>query len=92
MSQLVSIRYKSVNEDISRHMDQITALVEQISSMGTNLAEDLTIGILVSSIEVSVLQTVAATMKKLAEKEIYWEYFTSRLIEELKSVNYGNGK
>lgn len=81
MSELVSTRYKRFHEDISRHVDQMVALLEKIGSMGATFSEDLAFGILVASIEVPELQPVAAAIKTLAEKDISWGDVTSRLIE-----------
>lgn len=84
MSELVSTKYTSLREDMAKLVDRMTALVEQLRSMGTVFDESLAIDILVVSIDVFDLQLVTAAMKTLADADITWEEVSNRLIEEAK--------
>ena len=87
MSELVSMRYTSLKEDLSGHIDRMAGLLEQLSSMGTSVADSLAIGILVASVEVPQLQPVTAAIKTLAENNINWEDVTNHLFEEQKLLS-----
>lgn len=52
MPELVSARYISLREDMSAHVDQMAALIEQLRAMGTTFEDALAVGILVASIHV----------------------------------------
>lgn len=86
MAELVSLKYGNLRDDISKHIDRMAGLLEQLRSMNTVLDDALAIGILVASIEVSELSAVTAAIKTLAEKDLVWEDVSSRLIEECKSI------
>ena len=49
MSELVSIRYTTVKDDISKHIDRLAGIIEQLRAMGTTFEDALAIGILVAS-------------------------------------------
>ena len=55
MSELVSIRYTSLKEDIDKHIDRMAGLIENLRSMGSTFDDTLSIGILVASIDVADL-------------------------------------
>lgn len=82
MSELVSIRYTNLGEDLSHHIDRMAGLLDQLKSLGNYLDDALSIRILVDSIEVSELQAVTAAIKTQAETDIKWEEVTGRLLEE----------
>lgn len=86
MSDLVSMRYSTLKEDISKHIDRMRATTEQLANMGTIVQEPLAIGILVASIDVTALRPVTAAIKTLAERDLTWDTVTERLIEEAKSA------
>lgn len=90
MVELVSVRYTSVRDDMSKHIDRLAGLVEQLNNMGSQLPEDLTVGILVASIEVTALMPVTASIKTLSDENLKWEDVSSRLIEEVKSLSKGS--
>ena len=92
MSELVSVRYSSLKEDMSKHIDSVAALLEQPRNMGTVLSDDFAIGILVASIDVHDLRPATAAIKTLAEHEINWEDVTTRLIEEVRELKNDNGR
>ena len=50
ISKLVYIRYLSVKEDISKHIDCLAAIIEKLPSMGRTFDEALAIGISVLSL------------------------------------------
>ena len=91
MSELVSMRYTSIRDDMARHVDRMAALIEQLRSMKTTLDDSLAIGILVASIDVPSLLPITAAIKTLAESDINWEDVTSRLIEESKTLTSSSG-
>lgn len=86
MSDLVSIRYTNIREDMARHVDKIAGIVEQLRSMGTVLEDSLIIGILLASIDVVQLHPATAAIKTLSETHTTWEDVSSRLIEEVKML------
>lgn len=49
MSELVSMRFANLKDDLSAHIDRMAGLTEQIISMGNELADSLFIGILAAS-------------------------------------------
>lgn len=49
--ELSSIKYASIKDDMSRHIDRLTGLIAQLHHIGTNFDETITIGILVTLIE-----------------------------------------
>ena len=91
MTELVSMRYTNIRDDMSVHIDKMAGLVEQLRSMGTTMDDTLAIGILVSSIEVTELLAVTASIKTLAESDINWEAVSSRFIEEVHTLYEPNG-
>lgn len=90
MSELVSIRYNSIREDMDKHIDKLAGIIEQLRSMGSTFDDALAIGILVASITVSELMPATAAIKTLADKDIKWEEVSSRLIEEVKNIKSSN--
>ena len=82
MSELVSMRFTSLTDDLSGHIDRMAGLLEQLFSMGSGVADSLAISILVASIEVPLLQPVTAAIKTLAESNINWEDLTNLPFEE----------
>lgn len=86
ITELVSVRYKSVRKDVSHHVDKMAGIVEELNHMGMSLDKTLTVGILVASIEAPELRPVATAIKTLAEDNLEWESVTGRLIEEWKNI------
>lgn len=82
MTELVSIRYLSMRRDISLHIDQMSAIIDQLSSMGTQLPKELTVSLLMASIEVPELSSVIAAIKTISDDKMEWEAVASRLLEE----------
>lgn len=80
MSELDSMRYTTLKDDLSGHMDRMAGINEQPKAMGNNFHDSLSIGILVASIELSQLLPVTAAIKRLTEKDIKWEEVTSSLL------------
>lgn len=91
VSEIVSTRYCSLNEDMSVHVDRMAGLLEQLKSRGMTIDDSLAIGILVASIDVPELMPVTASIKTLAEADVKWEEVANRLIEDSKSISSGNG-
>lgn len=70
MSDLVTIRYSSLIDDMALHVHHMAALMGQLYSMKTNLDDLIKIKILVSSIEFPRFSIVTAAIKSLAEEDI----------------------
>lgn len=85
-SELVSIKYTSVKDDMSKHVDRLAGLIAQLRRMGTNFDETLAIGILVASVEAQPLLSVTAAIKTISEKDLKWEDVASRLMDEVRSA------
>lgn len=90
MSELVSVRYSTLRDDIDKHIDKMAGLIEQLRSMGSTFDEALAIGILVASITVPDLLPATAAIKTLTEKDATWELVSGRLIEEVKNLKSNN--
>lgn len=92
---MVSTCSTSNKKDLSRHIDQIADLTEQLNQVGNLVDDSLNIGILVASIKVTQLLSVTCAIKILAEKDIKWKEVTGRSIEKrtlLLSVNRGGDR
>lgn len=53
MAGLVAIKYSTVRNDMSRHVDRLAALIEKLRSIGIVFYNSLVIVILAASIEFS---------------------------------------
>ena len=81
ITELVSERYKTVRQDMAKHVDRMAGIIEELKNMGLTLDATLTVGLLLESVEASELTAVAAAIKTQAETELKWESVTARLIE-----------
>lgn len=72
MSELMSLRYTSISDDLTAHINNIAALVEQLKSMDIVIQDVMSVGILLASIEVPELFPVTAAIKTLAEEDVSW--------------------
>ena len=70
LSELVSLRYGSVCDDIDKHIENTAVLIEKIIAMGISLDDALAIDILVTSISVPKFMPVIAALKKLTKESI----------------------
>lgn len=86
MSELLSIQYTSLRDEIEKHIDRMAGVMEQLRGMGTTFDDALAIGSLVASIEVQELMPTVAAIKTLSDKDIRWKAVSSRLIEEVKNL------
>lgn len=86
MSELVSLCFSSMKDDMAKHVGRMAAIVEQLRRMKTTLDDSLAIGILVASIQVPQLQPVTQSIKTLPEDSVTWDVVTSKLIEESMSI------
>lgn len=89
MSELVSIKYTSLGDDIDKHIDKVEGLIEKLRAMGTVFDDSLAIGILVASIDLPEMAPATAAIKTLADKDVNWESISSRLIDEAKNLKSG---
>lgn len=86
MSEVVSVRYSTVNDDIEKHIYKMAGLIEQLRSMGSTFDDALPIGILVASITAPDLMPATAAFKTITESYATWELVSSWLIEEVKNL------
>lgn len=92
MPEIVSNRFKSLQDDMSNHVDRMEGLIGQLRSMGNSCDEDIAIGILVASVEIPELLPVTASIKKLADPEISWKEVANRgLMEDVKTMTSNSG-
>lgn len=70
MSELVSLRYVSLKENIGIHIDKIEALIEQLKNIRTTIEDVLAVGIHVASIDVQQFLQVTAAIKTLSEDKV----------------------
>ena len=86
MVDLVSIRYTNPRTDITKHIDRMGSIVEQLQAMQASMDESLKVGILIASIEVPEMRAVVAAIKTLADKDVMWDVVSERLIEEWRGL------
>lgn len=70
MSEMVSVRYTSLRYDIAKHINRLSGIIEKLRSMGTNLQDSVVIGILISSIQMTELALVTASVKTISERDL----------------------
>lgn len=70
MAELLSIRYRSVQEDMAKHVDRMAGLLEQLRSMSTMLDDSLAIAIIFASIEMAELLPITAAITTLADRDL----------------------
>ena len=86
MCELVSLRYGSLLNDIDKHIDKMTGLIEQLKVMGSTFDDALAIGILVASISVPELMPARAAIKTLTDESMKWDESSSRLVDGVKTL------
>ena len=91
MVELVSLKYRSVRSDISKHIDKMAALLEKLQAMKASVEDTLAVGILLASIEVEEMGPVVAAIKTLSEDKVTWDAVAERLIEEARAIRTSNG-
>ena len=57
----MSVKYTSIRESISQHIDRLVGLFEQLQVMATKIDDKLSVGILVALIQVTELTPVSYT-------------------------------
>lgn len=87
ISELVSVKYKNIKSDISKHIVRKASLFEQHKSMEAIMDDSIQVGILIASIEVVELAPVAAEIKTLAEADVTLKVVPERLIEEWRGIS-----
>lgn len=90
MSQLVSVRYSSLRDDMDKHVDKLDDIIEQLLAMGTLIDEWLAICIPVPSIEVLELNPATASIQTLAVNYVNREDVSARLTDEAKNLKHGS--
>lgn len=86
MSELVSIQYSTIRDDLAKHFDRMAGLIEQLGTMGTKFEGSLPIGILVASIDTSGLKTATVAINTLSDADPNSGDVSRRLIEEVKTI------
>lgn len=72
----MSLKFVTVRSDMSKHIEKISALIEQMQEKNEKVDETLAVGIILASIEFEELRHAVATIKKLLEENIKWESVT----------------
>lgn len=88
MIELMSVKYTSIREDISQHIDGLEELLEHLEHMGIKLDDTLFIVILAASNQVSELAPITVVIKTLSKSGHKWESVSSRFIEKAKTLNF----
>lgn len=86
MSELVSDRYKSLREDVAKHIDRLSGIIVQLRLMDTNLEDSVAVEILIWSIQVPELASETASIKKISERDLKREDVSARLVEEVADL------
>lgn len=87
MTGIVSMSYSSVRRGISLQIEKKAGLIDQLNKMGITLPKELTISLLIASIEALELAPVTAAMKTLTGGKVEWETVANRLVEEHRDFN-----
>lgn len=66
MSELVSVRYSTVKDDIDKHIDKMAGIIEPLRSMGSTFEDALAIEILVASITATERMPTTAAIKTIS--------------------------
>lgn len=86
MSELVSLRYSSIKQDLRSHIDKISALIEQLRGMKNTVEDDLAVAILITTVDSPHLLPTRAAIKTLSNDKLNWNDVTARLLEELQTL------
>lgn len=86
MTKLVSTKYCNAGSSISKHIDRMSALVEQLHGMKADTERPLAITFLVVSIELDGLRAVTKAIKRKAEKDLTWGFMAERLVGEHRAL------
>lgn len=70
MVELVSLRYSNPRNDITKHIDRMAAIVEQLAAMESSMDDSLPVGILIASINDAEMRPVVAAIKKLSDIDV----------------------
>lgn len=92
MAELVAVMFSHARDDMSQHIDRLYGFIENLRSLDTVFDDSLALGILVASTEVSELFPITAAINTRAGKDPSWYDVSSRLIEEAKDLQSGNGR
>lgn len=86
MIGLVSVEYRRLRDDISKHMKQTSGLLKHLRSTDIILQDALAIVILIASMGVPELTAVTAFIKALVENDLKWEDVNRTLNVERKTL------
>lgn len=70
----------------SPYIDQMSGLVDQLSSMATQLPDKLTVSLLMASIEAPKLSSVIEAIKTRADNNLEWNAVAYRRLEAAARV------
>jgi gag-polypeptide of LTR copia-type len=85
MWQLNGLSYQR-DKDMGDYVDSFASILDRLECMGAKIDEDLSVVMLLSSMNGSFESTVEA-MKTLGDEKLTWDDVCSRLIEVAKNVS-----
>lgn len=86
MTELITMKYDTIKRNIGTHIDQMAAVLEQLEGMNTPIPQELSIAMLVASIQAPELTAVTAAVKTLSDEVMTWEKVFARLLEEHQAL------
>lgn len=86
MTELISLRYTSSKQDMGKHIDKMRGILEKLDAMNTNIPHELSIAILIASVDAIELVPTTAALKTLSDENATWDTVSARLIEEQQSL------
>lgn len=75
---------------MSKAIDRLAGVIEQLREMKTEFADSLAIGILFASIDVTQILPATAAIKTHTEDKLTRGDVRNKTIEEVKTINSGN--
>ena len=82
ITELITMCYDSIKKSMGTHIDQMDAVLEQLEGINTSMPLELSVALLIASIQGQELHAVTAAVKTLNDDSITWEKVTARFLEE----------
>ena len=73
MVDLVSHRFNNPRSDITKQIDRMAAVLQQLAAIKAIMDEGLQVEMLVASIDFVEMRAVVACLKTLADVEVKWD-------------------
>ena len=70
MVELVCLRFTNARSEITKYIDRMVAVLQQLAAIKANIDEGLQVGMIIASIDVVEMRPVVAALKILADAEI----------------------